>query len=73
MLFFSNQFYEIARRLGKAHLTSSARLLAPFRRSQSPFPRTFLNPTSSDRHFRHSYSVRTHWHHPLTLSSIKVL
>ena len=29
MLFFSNQFYEIARRLGKAHLTSSARLLAP--------------------------------------------
>ena len=29
MLFFSNQFYEIARRLGKSHLTSSARVLAP--------------------------------------------
>ena len=29
MLYFSNQFYEIARRLGKSQLTSSARLLAP--------------------------------------------
>ena len=29
MLFFSNQFYEIARRLGKSKLTDSARILAP--------------------------------------------